>query len=105
MIIIKTSSDEQGILEKICSIILEKKLAGCANIIPNCLSFFTWENKIQKNKENLLLITTLKINETKIYNIIRKFHNYKTPEIITLKVNNVEDDYFKWLTEVTEKND
>ena len=105
MIIIKTSSDKQDILKKICNIILEKKLAGCINIIPNCLSFFTWENKIQKNKENLLLIKTLKINETKIYNIIKKFHNYKTPEIITIKVNNVEDDYFKWLTEVTEKND
>ena len=105
MIIIKTSSDKQGILEKICNIILEKKLAGCANIIPNCLSFFTWENKIQKNKENLLLIKTLKINEAKIYNIIKTFHNYTTPEIITININNVDGDYLKWLTEVTEKND
>ena len=71
MIIIKTSSDDKSVLEKICNTLLEKKLAGCANLLTNCLSFFTWESQIQRNKESLLLIKTLEINEDKIYNIIK----------------------------------
>ena len=105
MIIIKTSSDDQDTLEKISNILLKQKLAGCINIMPDCISFFTWENKVQKNKESLMLIKTIKINEKKIFKKIKELHNYKTPEIITFKVENVDSDYLKWLNEVIEQND
>ena len=38
----------------------------------------------------------LKINEKKIYKIIKKYHNYDIPEILTLKLENIENDYMKW---------
>ena len=40
MIIIKTSSDTIEILEEIAKNLITQKLAACANIIPNCYSFF-----------------------------------------------------------------
>ena len=40
MIIIKTSSDTIEILEEISKKLISKKLAACANIIPNCYSSF-----------------------------------------------------------------
>ena len=95
MILIKTSSDNLDTLEKICHQILNKKLAACINIIPNCNSYFFWENKIQKNKEYLVFIKTFKISEKKIYNIIKKLHNYEIPEILTIKVDKVEKNYNK----------
>ena len=98
MIIVKTSSDNFDVLEKICNQVIVKKLAACANIIPNCFSYFYWEGKIQKNQEYLVFIKTLKINEKKIYKIIKKYHNYDIPEILTLKVENIEKDYMKWAT-------
>tara|TARA_B100000945_G_C19846330_1_gene351858 strand:+ start:53 stop:361 length:309 start_codon:yes stop_codon:yes gene_type:complete len=96
MIIVKTSSDNFDVLEKICNQVIGKKLAACANIIPNCFSYFYWEGKIQKNQEYLVFIKTLKINEKKIYKIIKKYHNYDIPEILTLKLENIEKDYMKW---------
>ena len=96
MIIIKTSSDNFDTLEKICKQVISKKLAACANIIPGCYSYFYWEGKIQKNQEYLVFIKTFKISEKKIYEIIKKYHNYDIPEILTLKVENIEKNYMKW---------
>ena len=105
MIIIKTSSDNQTNLEEISKTLLSKKLAACINLIPNCTSYFNWEGKLNKNKESLLLIKTTKKNENAIFNIIGKMHTYKTPEIISLSVDNVASDYSKWLLKETGNND
>ena len=36
-----------------------------------------------------------------IYQKIKKLHNYTIPEIITLKVNNTDKSYNKWLKKET----
>ena len=96
MIIVKTSSDKFTILEKICKTLLQNKLIACANIIPNSFSYFFWDDKLQKNKEFIIIIKTIKKNEKKVYDIVKKLHNYEIPEIITLKVANIEKSYEKW---------
>ena len=105
MIIIKTSSDNYDSIEKICKNLIGKKLAVCVNVIPNCHSYFFWEGKIQKSKEYLVLIKTTKINEKKIYDMIKKYHNYDIPEISTLKLDNIDKSYMKWaLGEIIEND-
>ena len=105
MIIIKTSSDDLVTLEKITKALLEKKLVGCINILSNCVSYFIWDSKIQKNKEYIAFIKTIKSNENSIYNLIKRIHNYETPEILTMSVDKVDKNYFNWLKEVTREND
>ena len=104
MIVIKTSSDNKQILEKIALKLLNQKVAGCVNLFPACISYFVWDNKINKSKENLLFIKTIKKNEGKAYEIIQNMHNYDTPEIITLTVENVEKHYKRWLMKETKTN-
>ncbi|PPR26357.1 MAG: Divalent-cation tolerance protein CutA [Alphaproteobacteria bacterium MarineAlpha9_Bin4] len=100
MIIIKTTSDNLKTLEKISEALLKKELAGCINILSNCNSYFIWETRIQKNKEYIAFIKSKKSNEKKIYNFIKKNHNYETPEILTIKVDNVDNSYLNWLKRV-----
>ena len=96
MIIIKTSSDTIEILEEISKNLIRKKLAACVNIIPNCYSYFLWEDNMQKNKENLAFIKTIKSNEKEVYKIIKKYHNYEVPEILTINVDNLDHQYKSW---------
>ena len=104
MIVIKTSSDNKQILEKIALKLLNQRVAGCVNLFPAFISYFVWDNKINKSKENLLFIKTIKKNEGKAYEIIQNMHNYDTPEIITLTVENVEKHYKRWLMKETKIN-
>ena len=101
MIVIKTSSDNKQILEKIALKLLSQKVAGCVNLSPAFISYFVWNNKINQSNENLLFIKTIKKNESKAYSIIKKMHNYDTPEIITLTVEKVEKHYKKSLMKET----
>ena len=52
-------------------------------LVSSMYIIFVWDNKINKSKENLLFIKTIKKNEGKAYKIIQNMHNYDTPEIIT----------------------
>ena len=101
MIIIKTSSNKLSILKNIAKYLIKNKLAGCVNLLPGGTSFFNWESKVNENKEHFILIKTIKANEKSIYQKIKKLHNYTIPEIITLKVNNIDKSYNKWLKKVT----
>ncbi len=58
---------------------------------------------MQKNKENLALIKTIKRNEKKVYEIVKKYHNYDVPEILTIDVNNVDYQYKDWALGVIKK--
>ena len=59
---------------------------------------------MQKNKENLAFIKTIKSNEKKVYEIIKKYHNYDVPEILTIDVDNLDYQYKEWALGVI-KND
>ena len=96
MIIVKTTTDKFNVLEKICKTLLQNNLIACANIIPDAFSYFYWENKLQKKKEFIIIIKTIKKNEKKVYDTIKKLHNYEVPEILSLQVTYIEKNYKKW---------
>ena len=51
----------------IASILLDKKLIACGNIIPKIHSIFKWKNKIVKSTESILFVKT---NVNKVKKII-----------------------------------
>ncbi len=102
MIIIKTSSDKLNILKSISKKLVEKKLAGCINLLPQCLSFFYWNDKVQENKEYLMLIKTTQDKEKKIYKLIYSKHNYDIPEILTINVASADKKYLHWMKNTLE---
>ena len=105
MIIIKTSSDTIEILEEISKKLISKKLAACVNIIPNCYSYFFWEGNMQKNKEYLAFIKTIKKNEKKVYKIIKNYNNNDVPEILTIDIDNIDYQYKDWALGLLKKDD
>ena len=50
-------------------------------------------------KEDILFIKTMKRNEKLVYEVIRVIHDYETPEIITIAINNTDSSYLKWANE------
>ena len=97
MIIIKTTTNNTEIRDKIINTLIKKKYAACINIIENVTSYYMWNDNIEKDTEYMLLIKTIIKHETIIYNTINELHNYDIPEISTLSVANVSEDYNKWL--------
>lgn len=102
MIIIKTSTDSHKVMKMIANELLNKKLAGCVNMIPRMRSKYVMDGRIVESREVILLIKTSKNLETKVYKVIKELHNYEIPEISTIRTLNVDKDYDKWLNDFVE---
>ena len=84
---------------KIAKNLLSERLIACANIIAGVKSLFRWKGKVDKAKETLLVIKTVRKNFLKVQKRIKKLHSYEVPEIIALPIVAGENDYLKWIKE------
>lgn len=86
--------------KKISKALIENKKAACVNIIKDIESQFYWQNKIQKEKEVLLVIKSTKPHFKDIVRITKKYHSYKIPEIIALPLVVADNAYLNWMRKV-----
>ena len=90
LIIIKTTVKNKVIKKKIINKLITNGYVSCINVIENVSSYFKWQGKNKSEKEDILLIKTMKRNEKLVYDIIRAIHDYETPEIITILISNID---------------
>ena len=96
LLMISTAGSEKE-ARKVARILVEERLAACANIIPGVRSFFYWKGRLCQEKEALILVKTMNNQVKKIVDKIRKIHSYEVPEIVFFRVDRGEEHYLKWL--------
>ncbi|KPJ63079.1 MAG: hypothetical protein AMS15_01870 [Planctomycetes bacterium DG_23] len=94
--VITTIDSEEG-ARKIAQALVEKRLAGCVQIIGPIRSIYWWKKKIETAQEWLCLIKTRSHLFEKIEKTIRKIHPYETPEILATPITQASQDYLNWL--------
>ncbi len=87
--------------EKIGRLMVEKKLAACANILPSVTSFFSWEGKVCREEETLILLKSRAALFEKLSHSVKQHHSYDVPEIIALPISAGSADYLKWVRDNT----
>lgn len=84
---------------KIASGIIENKLAACVNIFPEIESVYSWEGKIENEKETVLFVksTVDKSDELKKY--VKDNHPYDEPAFLALEVDEraSSEDFISWI--------
>jgi periplasmic divalent cation tolerance protein len=101
IVVLVTASDEEE-ASKIARAIVGEKLAGCVNIIKDIRSIYSWQGKIEDEKEVLMVAKTQKPLFDSLMKRVKQLHSYTVPEIIALPIIQGSEDYLKWLKEVTE---
>ncbi len=89
--------------QKIADALVLDKLIACANIIPGVQSIFSWQGKVDKGKEVLLILKTKKILFKKVAARVKALHSYQTPEIIALPIIDGSRDYLQWIDASVQK--
>lgn len=95
--VILTTLPNIQIADEISEYLVEKELAACVAVIGPIKSVYKWEGKIEKNHEFILKIKCSSTNEVRLIEELKKVHPYKTPEIITLGINSVNEEYLNWV--------
>jgi periplasmic divalent cation tolerance protein len=99
MLIVLTTTPNIAEAESLAQKIVEQKLAACVQILPNIISFYSWQGAIQKDSEQLLLIKTLSERFDALEKFIRVNHSYETPEIVAISSEKVSEGYLNWIND------
>jgi periplasmic divalent cation tolerance protein len=81
--------------------LVESKLAACVNIVRDIRSIYSWQGKIEDEKEVLMIAKT----RLKLFNALKtkvlEMHSYSVPEIIAMPIVDGSEEYMNWLKEAT----
>ena len=99
LIIIKTTIKNKVTKNDLINELIKNDYASCINVIENVSSHYKWQDKVESAKEDILLIKTMKRTEKLVYEVIRVIHDYETPEIVTIAINNTDSGYLNWANE------
>ena len=99
LIIIKTTVKNKAIKINLINELIINDFVSCINVVENVSSHYKWQGKDQDEKEDILFIKTMKRNEKLVYEVIRDIHDYETPEIITIAIDNIDNSYLNWANE------
>lgn len=84
---------------RIARILVEEKLAACANLIPQVESIYRWKGAIETASEVQALIKSTTWKYQMLEARILKLHPYEVPEIVSVRINDGHLDYLRWIEE------
>lgn len=82
---------------QIGTVLIEKQLAACVNIIPGAESIYRWEGKVCVENEVVAIVKTTEDAYHQMEQALKELHPYDTPEIVALRPETGSRDYLNWV--------
>ena len=95
--VVCTSINDPQQAEHIARMLLEARLVACVNVLGPCTSLYTWQGKLARETEYLLLIKTTLACEAAVITRLQELHPYEVPEVIVLPIAAGSPAYLSWL--------
>ena len=92
---ITTKNEEEALT--LANLAVQENLAACGNIIPNMKSIYKWQNKLQNDKETLLILKTNSNNYPLLEKLILEEHSYEVPCILKIPISDGNKEYLQWI--------
>jgi periplasmic divalent cation tolerance protein len=81
----------------IARILVDERMAACAQIVPGMTSLYVWEGKPCEESEVLMLLKTRRRLFDALAERIRGLHSYRVPEIVAVPVSDGSPPYLRWM--------
>lgn len=82
---------------RIATVLVEERLAACANLVPGIVSVYRWQGAMQRDAEVLMLLKTRADAFEALAARLRELHPYAVPEIIAVGIEAGSPAYIGWL--------
>jgi len=96
-----TTVDKEEDARRIGSLMVEKRLAACVQIVGPISSIYRWKGKIEETKEWLCILKSRQSLFQKLEEAIRSVHPYEVPEIVSFPIESGSRDYLDWIRDET----
>lgn len=84
---------------QIGTVLVEKQLAACVNLLPAVESIYRWEEKVEQATEVLGIFKTTAEVYPRFREELATLHPYDVPEIVSLNPGDVAGPYARWVGE------
>lgn len=85
--------------DRIAAALVERRLAGCVQIVGPVRSVYRWQGQVEQADEWLCLVKTTREQYAAVEAAIRELHSYDCPEIIATPIVAGSAAYLAWLAE------
>jgi periplasmic divalent cation tolerance protein len=99
LVLVTCANEDQAVA--IARELVEERLAACANLISSVRSIYRWHDKIEDDREVLLLVKTRLALLKKLERRVRELHTYEVPEVTALRFTDGSAKYVQWLLDAT----
>lgn len=100
-LVVLTNCPDEACADAIASVLVERRLAACVNVLAPCRSVYRWEGRTESAKEVPLLIKTTRDRYDALETAIRAHHPYELPEIVAVSVVRGLPAYLDWIAAET----
>ena len=83
--------------EELAEAMVARRLAACVNIIPQVRSVYTWQGRIEREAEALMVIKTTVSKLAELERETIALHPYEIPEFVVISPEAVNAKYLAWL--------
>ncbi len=81
--------------------LVERRLAACANVVPAVDSFYWWDGRLVEDREALLLVKTRRERLEELIAAVVDAHSYEVPAVLAIDVAQGNPRYLAWLVRET----
>jgi periplasmic divalent cation tolerance protein len=104
MYLIITTAPKREDAKKLADLAIDKNLAACVQIQAECISTYRWQGQVETSTEYPVHFKTNASNKNALISLLKQNHPYDVPEIICIKLDDVESDYADWLNKQLSDN-
>ncbi len=91
------ASDEEA--RRIARVLVEQRLAACANILGPCHSIYRWQGKVEEATEVAALFKVTSGGAEQLIRRIGELHSYDVPAAVVWPISETSESYRRWVLE------
>lgn len=96
---VTTTLPDRPTAERLAALVVEERLAACAQIHGPIESVYRWQGSVERASEWYCHLKTTGERFPALRARIRELHPYDVPEIIAIPMEQADGDYLTWLRE------
>lgn len=99
--LVYVTASDQAEAEKIARIMVEEKLAACANILGPITSVYRWQGEVRQDSEVALLLKTVEGHVAKLIERVKAVHSYDCPCVVAWPLSAGNPAFLTWIGDET----